>query len=75
MVPENKKEVCTTIVNTFDNLTLFILALTFQCGYKDASTLLEIVNMIGSIIVIIYFICAPESPYFLLTNGRKKEAI
>ena len=75
MVPEKKKELCTTVINIFDAAVLMNMGGLILLGFKDMQGLIEFVNYIGTIILIIYFICAPESPYYLIINNRKKEGI
>lgn len=36
---------------------------------------MERYNLIGTIIVIIFILLAPESPYYLITTGKQKEGI
>ena len=41
LVPHNKKELGTTALNLFDNLTLFIIATLIQFGFRDLISLIE----------------------------------
>ena len=75
MVPEKKKELCTTVINIFDAAVLMNMGGLILMGFKDMQGLIEFVNYIGTIIIIIYLICAPESPYYFIINDRRKEGI
>ena len=75
LVPENKKEFCTTTINLVDCAVLFIMGTFIMLGFKDLAGLVEIINLYYTFIVIIYLIIAPESPYYLFIKDRRKEGI
>ena len=51
------------------------MATTFQFGYKDVVTFLEMINTVGTLIIFIYLFAGPESPFYLIAKGDKKGGI
>ena len=72
---DNKKELCITLLNLFDNISVFIMATTFQYYSKDAIGLLDIRKTTGSCIIILFLLFAPESPFYLIAKGDEEEGI
>ena len=66
MIPEGNKNFCSMFINTFDNMTLGVVGLTFLFVTSNATVFLEVVTIFEAVFVLLYLLLAPESPYWLL---------
>ena len=73
---ENKhKSIVCGIMNAFDNITMTILCLYFKFVSKEWSYLFYLLEVLGVLSYVTLMVWVPDSPKWLLLNGRKKEAI
>ena len=75
MTPEKHKEICVTLITLFDSATLMIMATGLKNGNRDLIGSVKLYNLIESIIIILFLVLAPESPYYLITSGKQKKGI
>ena len=70
MIPEGQKDFCSMFINTFDNCTMGVIGIAFLFVTKEATWFLEMVNLFEMAFVILFLALAPESPNWLLLNGK-----
>lgn len=75
ILPEKNKELCLTFISLFDQMSLFLIASSLSFVTKNLTGILYTYNLTGSLLIILYLIIAPESPYFLITRNKKQEGI
>ena len=73
-VPLPQKSLSFTIINLIDALPMAVLCLYFLFISKDWYYINFYVTLTGYVALMFAFIC-PESPRWLLVNGKSKEAI
>lgn len=69
------KSLCVGILNAWDCLTLSIVTLYFLHVSKHWFQLCFWMSVLGTVSLLFMVFCAPESPKWLLTKGKRVEAI
>ena len=75
IVPAKYSTAVTVTLNTFDSGSLFFVCIYFFLISRDWFPLMLFMTVLSTIAFIITSTLLPESPEWLLLNGRTKEAI
>jgi len=75
LVETKHKSIVCGIMNSFDNITMTVLCLYFKFVSRHWTYLFYLLETLGVLSYIVLMLCVPDSPKWLLLNGRKKEAI
>ena len=75
LIDDDYKRLCATVINMVDAATIAVIGFSFKFVTRNAVQFMEIVNLISSLIVLLYLVFIPESPVWLLSTDQKEEAL
>ena len=75
LTEESRKQMCATVMNAVDASTLLVLGLSVILIVRDVVAIVEFVTVAQVWCMVLYLLLIPESPKWLMMNGKITEGI
>ena len=75
LIPKEHKQFCATFINTIDTFSLSCHGFYYMLVEPNAVQYVQLLYFIGTFSTIIYLLIIPESPRWLLQNGKDQRGI